>query len=62
MRKKISVITPCYNEEDNIDECHQRVSNLFNNSLASYDYEHIFCDNDSSDKTQENLRQIASKL
>ena len=61
MRKKISIITPCFNEEGNIEACHQRVSNLFSNSLKNYDYEHIFSDNDSSDKTQQILRNISSK-
>ena len=60
MVKKISIITPCYNEQDNIEECYQRVSNLFANELKAYDYEHIFCDNNSSDNTQKMLRQLAS--
>ena len=28
--------------------------------LKAYDYEHIFCDNNSSDNTQKMLRQLAS--
>jgi len=57
----ISIITPCYNEEKNIQECYEQVKNLFENQLQEYDYEHIFCDNASTDKTLDILRQIAKK-
>jgi polyisoprenyl-phosphate glycosyltransferase len=45
----ISIITPCYNEEDNILDCINRVAKVFKNELKSYEYEHIFIDNFSED-------------
>lgn len=59
-RKKISVVTPCFNEEGNIKNCYERLKKIFNKQLQNYDYEHIFCDNYSTDKTSEVLRDIAS--
>jgi len=59
--KKISIVSPCFNENDNVDNCYRAIKDLFNNSLKKYDYEHIFCDNSSTDGTQEKLRDIASK-
>lgn len=58
--KLISVVTPCYNEEDNLDLCHESVRQIFTEQLSGYDYEHIFCDNASSDKSGDILRRIAA--
>ena len=60
-KKMISIITPCYNEEDNIRRCYEKLKEIFTNQLPNYDYEHIFCDNCSDDKTLELLREIAKK-
>ncbi len=60
-KKKISVYTPCFNEEDNIEYCYSTIKNLFINSLKDYDYEHIFGDNCSEDKTLVKLKEISSK-
>lgn len=57
--KKISIITPCYNEELNVENCHRVVADLFANELNRYDYEHIFADNNSSDSTPVKLRALA---
>lgn len=54
----ISVITPCFNEEENVRELCQRVKNVFDD-LPNYTYEHIFIDNASKDKTVEILKEIA---
>lgn len=58
-RKKISVVTPCFNEELNIEDCYRAVRAVFANSLQEYEREHIFCDNASTDETQQILRSIA---
>lgn len=58
--KLISVVTPCLNEEENVRELYTRIKSVFND-LPEYNYEHIFIDNSSSDKTVEILREIASK-
>lgn len=58
--KLISIITPCYNEEDNVEELYKQVKSVFAD-LPQYQYEHIFIDNCSQDKTVELLKQIAKK-
>lgn len=59
-RKLISIVTPCYNEADNVEDCHLAIRALFAGELSRYDYEHIFCDNASTDRTQEILRRMAA--
>jgi glycosyltransferase involved in cell wall biosynthesis len=58
--KCISVVTACYNEEENIALIYNEVKKVFNN-LDNYTYEHIFIDNASKDKTVFILKEIASK-
>jgi glycosyltransferase involved in cell wall biosynthesis len=55
----ISVVSGCYNEEDNVDELYRQVRDAIN-SLPGYTYEHIFIDNASTDRTQERLRALAA--
>lgn len=56
--KLISIVTPCYNEEDNIEEIYAQVKAVFQ-QLPNYRYEHIFIDNASTDKTVSLLKNIA---
>jgi len=58
MKKHISVITPCYNEQDNVAAMVQTISEIFG-KLPQYSYEHVLIDNCSSDNTPEILRAIA---
>jgi glycosyltransferase involved in cell wall biosynthesis len=60
--KTISIISPCYNEADNVRACYDAVKSLFaaDGPLASYKCEHIFADNASSDGTVEILRELAA--
>lgn len=58
--KKISVITPCFNEEASIIECIEAVQTIFSKKLSHYKLEHIFCDNCSSDRTVEILKHRAA--
>ena len=60
MRKTISIVTPCYNEEASIRECHESIKRIMDTELPGYGREHIFCDNASSDGTLDVLRDIAS--
>ena len=55
----ISVVTPCYNEEENVREVHEQVKRVFAD-LEDYTFEHIFIDNASTDKTVAILREIAA--
>jgi glycosyltransferase involved in cell wall biosynthesis len=59
--RKISIVTPCYNEELNVDECYEQVRALFEGPLNRYDHEHIFCDNSSTDGTVGKLQAIAQR-
>ena len=58
MQKLISIITPCFNEEENVGEVYQQVRDVFA-QIPDYRYEHIFIDNASTDKTVSILREIA---
>jgi glycosyltransferase involved in cell wall biosynthesis len=57
--KLISVVTGCFNEEDNVDELHARIREQFE-CLPAYDYEHIFIDNASTDSTVARIKAIAA--
>lgn len=57
--KFISIVTPCYNEEENISDIYGRVKDVFE-KLPAYRYEHIFIDNASRDKTLAILKEIAA--
>ncbi len=57
--KTISVVTPCFNEEDNVEEVSRRVRDQFR-ALRHYRYEHIFIDNASTDRTVAVLRRLAA--
>jgi len=58
--KLISIVSPCYNEEGNVEVLTDRVRELFA-EMPQYRYEHIVIDNNSSDGTVEILRGIAAR-
>lgn len=58
-KKLISIVTPCYNELDNIDELYRRVSDVM--TTLPYDYEHIFIDNSSTDGTVLKIKALAAR-
>ena len=49
--KKISVVIPCYNEEENVEAIYKAVKKELVNKCAVYDYEILFIDNKSKDRT-----------
>lgn len=55
--KTISIVTPCYNEEDNIVELYERIQKVFQ-GLPKYNYEHWFIDNKSTDNTRKIIRNL----
>ena len=60
MKKKlISIVTPCFNEEENVEELYERICKVM--SQINYEYEHIFIDNASTDHTLEKIRTLAAK-
>ncbi len=59
--KTISIVSPCWNEEDNVRPCYEAIRSLFEERLPGYEFEHIFCDNGSTDRTVEVLRELAAE-
>jgi glycosyltransferase involved in cell wall biosynthesis len=59
--KKISVLVPCYNEEENVVPLSEAIIEQFTKELTSYDYELVFIDNDSSDTTRVKLRKLCKE-
>ena len=46
--KKISVLVPCYNEQENVALIGSEIDTILKNELSSYNYQTIFVDNSSS--------------
>ena len=61
MKKKISVVIPMYYEEEVAQICYDRVSSVLDKLKKEYDYEIIFVNDGSKDKTLSILKDIASK-
>ncbi len=59
--KKISLISSCYNEEENLDTLYDRVANAIKEFEDKYEFEYILLDNGSSDNTEGKLRELAQK-
>ena len=59
--KKISIMVPTYNEEENVELMYEALKNVFEKELKSYQYEILFIDNKSKDKTRELIRKICRK-
>lgn len=59
--KKISILVPCYNEEENIIPLSQTITNEMQTNLPNYDYELIFIDNASQDSTRSKIEYICSQ-
>lgn len=58
-RPLLSIVTPCFNEEDNVDELYRRIK-LAIVGLTKYDFELIFIDNNSEDGTVAKLKSLAA--
>jgi glycosyltransferase involved in cell wall biosynthesis len=54
----ISVVTPCYNEEENVAELYRQIRDIFA-ELPAYTYEQIYIDNCSRDRTVERIKELA---
>lgn len=59
--KTISVLIPCYNEEENVEPIAQAVIGILEKELPQYDYELVFIDNDSQDNTRPILRRMCAE-
>lgn len=58
MKPLLSIVSPCYNEEDNIDELYRRILAAVAPE-TKYEFEFIFIDNHSNDGTVDKLRSLA---
>lgn len=56
--KTISIVVPCYNEEENVQAMADAIREVFRSELKDYRYEIIFIDNDSADRTREIIRLL----
>ncbi len=61
MKKKISILSPAFNEEGNVQRCYEEVRAVMLPLLDRYDYEHLFGDNCSTDRTLPILRELAAQ-
>jgi glycosyltransferase involved in cell wall biosynthesis len=59
MRKLITIVSPCYNEEENIIELYRRICDV-TSGIKGYEFEFLFIDNCSVDRTPAILRELAS--
>jgi len=56
-KKLLSIISPCFNEEQNISELYKRVLEEIK-LFPQYDFEYLFIDNASTDGTVDLLREL----
>jgi glycosyltransferase involved in cell wall biosynthesis len=59
--KKISVVIPTYNEEENVTDIYQRVNHVLDGLEHDYDREILFIDNYSTDRTRALLTSLCQK-
>ena len=58
--KKISIVVPCYNEEENVEPISEAIIQQIE-KLQNYTYELVLIDNCSTDKTKEKIIQLCEK-
>lgn len=61
MMKKVSILIPCYNEEENVEAICGAVTDILKKECSAYDYEIIFIDNSSTDSTKQLIRGMCEK-
>lgn len=59
--KTISIVIPCYNEEENVEALALAIKDTFKRDLPDYGYELIFIDNDSADSTRDIIRRLCAE-
>ena len=57
----VSIIVPCYNEEENVVPISEAVIKTLTKDLPEYDYELVFIDNDSQDRTRSLIRELCNE-
>jgi polyisoprenyl-phosphate glycosyltransferase len=59
--KKISILVPTYNEEENVTPLSEAIIKEFELNLSQYDYEILFIDNYSKDNTREKITSLCNQ-
>ncbi len=60
--KKISILIPCYNEEENVRDMVRKIKEVFlDEKLKKYNYEIVFIDNASTDNTQKIIEECCNQ-
>lgn len=59
-KKRISIVTPCFNEESNVIELCERIRTTMDPLKDKYEYEHIIVDNASTDATVLIAKKLAA--
>lgn len=59
--RTISIMVPTYNEEKNVELLHEALVNEFRTNVKNYDYEIVFIDNCSKDKTRDKIANLCQK-
>jgi len=60
MKKSITTVAPCYNEQENIVRLYAQLQDVAG-KLPQYDWNFLFIDNASEDDTQALLRELAAR-
>ena len=61
MKGRITIISPCFNEGENVRICYQAIKEVFDRELLDYEREHLFADNASTDGTPKILADLAAQ-
>lgn len=61
MMKTISILIPTYNEEENIALAYQRITSVMRGLISKYNYEIVFIDNGSTDKSRDMIRELCKE-
>lgn len=54
-------MVPCYNEQENVRPLYQAVRDILQKELSEYDWEMVWIDNKSKDRTREILRELCKE-
>lgn len=60
MSKKISIIIPCFNEEDNVEATYKKIDEIVKR-VPKYNFEYVFVNNGSTDRTKEIIKRLAKR-
>jgi len=58
--KKISIVTSCYNEQENLPELYDQIMEVVKSFKNKYSYEIVIADNNSTDRSPQILREFAA--